>query len=614
MYEWIVDGISSLFVPFSGGKSKNWPWNGGESETAGTADHQRQENCNNRPAKRNYESVHSPEATVEPVEIKRPKRDVILSTVKKTLAGVAGFLRLQNRKPNLQHDKPLHKRAPLRPVVLAGIDEIPSTNFSMRILNGNVKMDKVREGGSGGQEKSSSALGLGPLTLTRKPDSGPMVFRGAPQNPSRNQRHSLPLLPSRPALAAGSAASDLPLPTHPHKPCLTVEEALKESDREQYLRLVEMVSDKYSKSRPLPFAQIKPLTAPVTVDGQEQTVLGRTLDKSSSKLGPLRATPRESVWRDTKQPKDRSAEGSLSKPIGDLKSKRAEEKSAWNPKPLDVDLSAEVAARLNLKDRDPCLPSSASTPAVAQSRAVSQPEEELPRLTKEMHQEVCAALAQRDASLVLSSAFKLHITQRDLATLQEGSWLNDEVINFYLNLVMSRSMGQQGAPGSSGVSSSSGLRRVYSFSTFFFPKLRGGGHAAVRRWTKAVDLFTFDLILVPLHLGVHWSLAVVDFKMKSVKSYDSMGQRHDDICNLVLRYLKEEMSAKKGKDLDLSKWTVCSLKASEIPQQKNGSDCGVFACKYADYISRSRPLTFRQCHMPLFRKLMIWEILNQRLL
>lgn len=77
-----------------------------------------------------------------------------------------------------------------------------------------------------------------------------------------------------------------------------------------------------------------------------------------------------------------------------------------------------------------------------------------------------------------------------------------KVMNFYLSLVMERSS-----------SEAAGLK-VYSFSTFFFPKLCGGsglqvqGHAAVKRWTKAVDLFLYDLILVPLHLGVHWALAV----------------------------------------------------------------------------------------------------------
>uniref|UniRef100_A0A3P9NGE3 Ubiquitin-like protease family profile domain-containing protein n=1 Tax=Poecilia reticulata TaxID=8081 RepID=A0A3P9NGE3_POERE len=188
-------------------------------------------------------------------------------------------------------------------------------------------------------------------------------------------------------------------------------------------------------------------------------------------------------------------------------------------------------------------------------------DEDIPRLTKEMAVEVSEALAQRDPNLVLSSAFKLRITQRDLSTLLEGGWLNDEVMNFYLSLIMERRCGE------------SGRLKVYSFSTFFYPKLRGvggggqvGGHAAVKRWTKAVDLFMFDLILVPLHLGAHWALA------------------------------------------------VSLIHHTDIPQQTNGSDCGVFVCKYADYIAKGKPLTFKQCHMPLFRKLMMWEILNQKLL
>lgn len=52
-----------------------------------------------------------------------------------------------------------------------------------------------------------------------------------------------------------------------------------------------------------------------------------------------------------------------------------------------------------------------------------------------MQQEVSAALAQSDPNLVLCSAFKLRITQRDLATLQEGSWLNDEVASFQKTLI-----------------------------------------------------------------------------------------------------------------------------------------------------------------------------------
>lgn len=54
MYEWIVDGLSSLFVPFSGEKSAAWPreHGNGVARAAGT-DAQRLENS--RPAKRNYQ-------------------------------------------------------------------------------------------------------------------------------------------------------------------------------------------------------------------------------------------------------------------------------------------------------------------------------------------------------------------------------------------------------------------------------------------------------------------------------------------------------------------------------------------------------------------------------
>lgn len=52
------------------------------------------------------------------------------------------------------------------------------------------------------------------------------------------------------------------------------------------------------------------------------------------------------------------------------------------------------------------------------------------------------------------------------------------------------------------------LPTAYTFNTFFFPKLRSSGYSAVRRWTKKVDIFSVDIILVPIHLGVHWCLSV----------------------------------------------------------------------------------------------------------
>ncbi|XP_016304729.1 sentrin-specific protease 2-like isoform X2 [Sinocyclocheilus anshuiensis] len=589
MYEWIVDGLSSLFVPFSGEKFAAWPSEhcNGVARAAGT-DTQRLENS--RPAKRNYQSVYSADCVTEYPEVKRARHDVIIRVVKKTFAGIAGLFRSRHHR-KAEHEKQ-KTFTEVGWVAFMGIDDIHSNSLSSWIESDG--MDKQIELGVKNKERTAANVHHNPQALW-KPD-GAMLYKGS-QDKGREMRRSLKLVPSCTTHGLSARPAEMEHPIRTHKPCLTVEEALRESDREHYRKLVEMASEKYSKSKPLPFGRMKPPITTFLLDGHKangHASISRTTD--ISRPAPVRANM--SVWRDPlTQTKDRTIDVNRSTPASYVK-----EGALDNQTPLDVDLSAEVEARLNLKEKDTAAGCSLPSRSELITDTVRCSEEKFPRLTKEMQQEVSAALAQTDPNLVLCSAFKLRITQRDLATLQEGSWLNDEVINFYMNLVMSRSEQEVGG------------RKVYCFSTFLFPKLHIGGHAAVRRWTKAVDLFLYDIILVPLHLGVHWSLAVVDFKSKSVRSYDSLGQRHDDICNMILLYLKEEFKVKKGKDLDMSKWTLSSLRLSEIPQQKNGSDCGVFVCKYADYISRGRNLTFRQSHMPYFRKAMIWEILNQKLL
>ena len=70
-----------------------------------------------------------------------------------------------------------------------------------------------------------------------------------------------------------------------------------------------------------------------------------------------------------------------------------------------------------------------------------------------------------------------------------------QIVNFYFNLIQERSGNEN-------------FLSVYVFNTFFYPKIMKDGHKGVRRWTRQVDLFTKDLILIPIHLGMHWCLAV----------------------------------------------------------------------------------------------------------
>ncbi|NWU23148.1 SENP1 protease, partial [Dyaphorophyia castanea] len=227
--------------------------------------------------------------------------------------------------------------------------------------------------------------------------------------------------------------------------------------------------------------------------------------------------------------------------------------------------------------------------------------EEFPEITEEMEKEIKSLFRGGNQDEVLSEAFRLTITRKDIQTLNNLNWLNDEIINFYMNLLMERSKEKD-------------LPAVHAFNTFFFTKLKTAGYQAVKRWTKKVDIFSVDLLLVPIHLGVHWCLAVVDFRKKTITYYDSMGGINSEACRILLQYLKQESLDKKRKEFDTNGWALLSKKSQEIPQQMNGSDCGMFACKYAECISKDKPINFTQQHMPYFRKRMAWEILHRKLL
>lgn len=229
-------------------------------------------------------------------------------------------------------------------------------------------------------------------------------------------------------------------------------------------------------------------------------------------------------------------------------------------------------------------------------------ENDFPDLQEEHNHQIDNALINSPQEEVLVNAFNISICRKDIQTLKGLNWLNDEVINFYMSLICERSKDE-----------TRNLPKVHAFTTFFYPKLIKDGYTMLRRWTRKIDIFSFDLILVPLHLGLHWTLAVIDFNCREVRYYDSMNGNNGECLKALRNYLNEEHKDKKGSPYDLSDWNF--LHNKNLPQQMNGSDCGMFACKYSEYLSRGKTaFNFNQSHMPYFRRRMIWEILNTQLM
>ncbi|KAM7283430.1 sentrin-specific protease 1-like [Ixodes scapularis] len=226
----------------------------------------------------------------------------------------------------------------------------------------------------------------------------------------------------------------------------------------------------------------------------------------------------------------------------------------------------------------------------------------LPKLTGPMLEEIETALRPTPAHEALAKGYGLTISRSDMSTLAEYQWLNDEVVNFYMNLLVERTK------------QNSDLPKLYAFNTFFFTKMAAEGHSAVRRWTKEVDLFSYDIVLVPLHFTDHWCLATIDFRKKHIAYYDSMGnsrERRNCLHKLQL-YLEAESQDRRGHGLDWEPWELQVI--SDLPQQHNDSDCGIFTCQYAECVSRDAEISFGQQDVPYFRKRMVYEILHGQLL
>lgn len=217
-------------------------------------------------------------------------------------------------------------------------------------------------------------------------------------------------------------------------------------------------------------------------------------------------------------------------------------------------------------------------------------------------------------STVLGEVENVQLCAKDLRTLQGNTWLNDEVVNFYCALLRERSQEQlqRGARAPS----------LHVFSSFFWTRLTAAppyyDYAGVRRWTKAVDIFAFDLLLIPLnHYNTHWSLCAVFVRDRCIAHFDSLGGDSTVIFTKVMRYLVDEAASKGKERVNEGEWRSIDAAAAgsgkpptQLPQvetclgrQADACSCGVFMLAFAERLAAGGTGLFevRQRDIPAIR-------------
>jgi sentrin-specific protease 1 len=198
------------------------------------------------------------------------------------------------------------------------------------------------------------------------------------------------------------------------------------------------------------------------------------------------------------------------------------------------------------------------------------------------------------------------VTVASFKLLLPTEWLNDEIVNAYMLLLHQRHARHEGV-----------LPRVCFFNSFFYTRLMQGTdyrYDAVRTWTRRLNLFGFDMFIVPVNAGAsHWFCAVVNLRDRRIECFDSFNADHTDVMGALRRYVMDEIADKpehRPPPVAVDTWPLVTM---PVPAQENGNDCGVFCCQIVSCIARDHALTFTQADMRLFRRSMALELLNARL-
>ncbi|XP_064412574.1 sentrin-specific protease 6 isoform X2 [Latimeria chalumnae] len=174
----------------------------------------------------------------------------------------------------------------------------------------------------------------------------------------------------------------------------------------------------------------------------------------------------------------------------------------------------------------------------------------------------------------------ISVTNEDLHCLNEGEFLNDVIIDFYLKYLVLEKLKKEDAD------------RIHVFSSFFYKRLnqrerrsfqdtvnlslQQRRHGRVKTWTRHVDLFQKDYVFVPINEAAHWFLAVICFPGLEGPIYEP-NPVYDESAAVKIESSTAEEGNSSGADSQSEEEQSCSAKKAGQNSQKTPSkvsNCG----------------------------------------
>ncbi len=169
---------------------------------------------------------------------------------------------------------------------------------------------------------------------------------------------------------------------------------------------------------------------------------------------------------------------------------------------------------------------------------------------------------------------------KDFKTLLgRHAWLNDEIINSYIEWVVQAANNEAIASGKALGEPTSTVPKFMAHNSFFYENLRKKGPQSTDRLMKrkkapGEKLLEVDSVFVPICQGSHWTMGVVRPVAKTIEYFDSMGGSPRTFISQMRAWLQHQL----GELYHAEEWTE---PRTACARQTNGYDCGVFVCTNA---------------------------------
>lgn len=223
------------------------------------------------------------------------------------------------------------------------------------------------------------------------------------------------------------------------------------------------------------------------------------------------------------------------------------------------------------------------------------------------------------SQVILNTKSGIILYGNDLKCLDNGEYLNDNIMNFYIDYCKTNN----------GISKET-LDNIHVFDVLFSTSLlktlhnkswdqgfTRKYHQSLKGWTKKVEIFNKKYLIFPIVNDSHWYLVIVsnlknvltpcvgnDLKKPSIIFMDSLmlGEPNNlekqmmlAVNKPLIEFIRLECLHKRGFDFPHSQMaSKFSVYFPKLPNQTNFYDCGLFVLEYFERFIKSPDVTHRK--------------------